>query len=100
MNDNNIAKKIKEAANIIWIIGILGSAITSVIYCIAYRYNKEGVTLIAILIIALGIFISWITSILMYAWGHFIENTDIISGRKTLDEIKKEEKDKNTNTSK
>lgn len=76
---NNIGRKIKMLATIVFIIGCVGSAIAGISLISAY----ESILSFGGLIIILGPLASWISTCLLYGFGQLIENSDIIANKCT-----------------
>ena len=69
---NNIGKKIKTISVVVTWIGIIA-------YCILGIVMMDQESFIAGFLIAIaGSFISWLSSLVLYGFGHLIENTDKI----------------------
>ena len=78
--EDNVGSKVKTLASVFRIIGIIGSIITGVIIIIT------GDPISGFLACAIGVFVSCIGYLPLYAIGHTAENTDIILKRlKNLD---------------
>ena len=72
---DHIGKKIMTLSTIISAIGIALSVILGIILMIAF----PDLVIIGLLIMALGIFISWVSSWMLYGYGRLIENSEIIA---------------------
>ena len=70
---NNIGEKIKSLAIFSTIIGIVLSALLGIRAIFTHSFI-EG-----LLIVAIGSFMAWIASFLLYGYGELIENTQIIA---------------------
>ena len=71
---NNIGGKIKGLAASVTVIGIIASVIVGLVLMTA-----DGDTVfLGILVAALGSFVSWLSSWLLYAFGQLVENSDTI----------------------
>ena len=70
---NNVGRKLKDIASAITFIGIAFSVILGIL-----MIKPLGI-LFALLIIAVGSFISWISSIGIYAFGELVDNSTIIA---------------------
>ena len=70
---NNIGKKVKIMAQVICFIGIVAWIIVGISYCLHWRAFFTG-----ILVAILGSFLSWLSSLALYAIGHIAENTEAI----------------------
>ena len=68
----NIGGKIKALAQVITWIGIIGSVIGG----ISVIAISEYLMLTGLLIMIIGSLISWVSSFVLYGFGHLIENTD------------------------
>jgi len=68
---DNIASKIKSAAKVVFWVGIAFSLITVLIFMTEDSYSQ-----LFILSIFLGLFSSWVLALLIYGFGHLIENSD------------------------
>ena len=69
----NVGRKLKDIASVITYIGIAFSVILGIL-----MIKPLGI-LFALLIIAVGSFISWISSIGIYAFGELVDNSTIIA---------------------
>lgn len=88
----NIGEKIKSLAKICTYIGI---AIFMMLGIIAIAFTKN--ILIGLIITGVGFFISWISSFLLFGFGEIISQTQIIANNTIKQNIKQNEKNKNTN---
>ena len=79
---DNISKKIKTIAKAVAFLGTVLSIVYGVI-TIINSGSGDGEIVIAIVTIISGIVISIVSAILIYGFGHLIENSDIIAGRST-----------------
>ena len=70
---NNVGRKLKDIASFITYIGIALSVILGILMIKSLGF------LLALLIIAVGSFISWISSIGIYAFGELVDNSTIIA---------------------
>ena len=70
---NNIGKKIKTLAVVIFILEVLAAFIVGL--CLLEDDDYE---LFALLLILLGPFVAWVSSFFVYGLGQLIDNTDII----------------------
>ena len=70
---NNVGRKLKDIASVITYIGIALSVILGILMIKSIGF------LLALLIIAVGSFISWISSIGIYAFGELVDNSTIIA---------------------
>ncbi len=68
----NIGSKIKTLAQVVTWIGIIGSAICGFVL----MGMDEDLIFIGLLIAILGSLSSWVSSFVLYGFGHLIENTD------------------------
>ena len=66
---DNIGSKIKIAAQIAFMLGVIGSMIFGLVIC----FGSEDFNAIGFLYILLGGIISWISTLLMYGFGELIE---------------------------
>jgi len=66
---NNIGSKIKIAAQILFVLGVIGSIIFGFVIC----FGSEDFNAIGLLYILLGGLSSWISTLLMYGFGELIE---------------------------
>ena len=71
---DNIGGKVKALATVLCIIGIVASIILGLMLL---SMN----ILLGLIVAALGSFISWLSSLALYAIGHTAENTDMIVRR-------------------
>lgn len=72
---DHIGKKIMTLSGIISAIGIVLSIILGFILIVAF----PDLAVMGLLIMASGIFISWISSWMLYGYGRLIENSEIIA---------------------
>ena len=72
---NNVGRKLKDVASIFTFIGIAFSVILGILMIKPFGF------LLAVLVIAVGCFASWISSIGMYAFGELVENSAIIASQ-------------------
>ena len=75
---NNVGRKLKDIASAITFIGIAFSVILGILIIKSLEIKSLGF-LFALLIIAVGSFISWISSIGIYAFGELVDNSTIIA---------------------
>lgn len=68
---DNISKKIKDLSKLFFIIG----SIVSVIAGIVMMSFKDIFILFGLLVIAVGVFVSWASSCLVYGFGELIDRT-------------------------
>ena len=73
---DNVASKLKTSANVLFILGVIGSVIWAIILFDDYDPEMNG-----IVALILGIATSWFSSLLIYGFGHLIENTDKLVGK-------------------
>lgn len=91
---NYIKERIKQAAEILLIIGIITSFIIGI-----YIISQE-LFIVGFVTIIVGIVLSWITSLVLYGFGELIQNSDIIAKRLCEhDESQEEHKNSSTSTS-
>lgn len=78
---NNVGGKIKAVAKVTAWIGI----VICVIYGFVMLVSMEDMALIGLLIMTVGSLTSWISALVLYGFGHLIENRDILvsQGSKT-----------------
>lgn len=69
---DNLVRKIKTFAQVICVLGIIGSVISGIVLFI----NEFIINGIAVILG--GAFLSWIGSLCLYGFGQLIENTDIL----------------------
>lgn len=81
----NIGAKIKGIAQFITWIGIIP---TIVLFCILASSGEGRFVAIGFVILIIGVIISWLSSILLYAFGHLVENSDTIAENSTLNNTK------------
>ena len=74
----NIGRKIQNIAKVVFYIGAIFSVLAGLIFLAAMIGEGEIVVgfLVGILIAAIGIFLSWICVLQLYAFGRITENTD------------------------
>lgn len=99
---DNIGSKVKTMAKIFCWLGIIGSIITGIALIIngtQYRY-QQGTVLYGVLVIIAGSFLSWLSSLGLYAIGESAENSRIcaeILAEKTGKNIKHQKKESGYN---
>lgn len=69
---NNIGKKLMGVASVFTTLGIIASIIIGIIFL------AEEEVLIGLIIIALGSFVSWLSSLALYGFGQLIDNTSVL----------------------
>lgn len=85
---DNIGGKIKSLAKIMTWVGIAISVILGLILL----FSGDGILMICgVVEMVIGSIFSWIGSFLLYAVGQIAQNTDILAGRVTLNEIEEED---------
>lgn len=87
MFNHRIAKTLKNMSLILFIIGIIASVLSGFIIML----QDKNLIFSAYLLIFLGVIGSLIGALLLYSWGHFIEDMDILCGRTDVEKIKKED---------
>ena len=78
---DNIGSKIKSLAQVVTIIGVIASVVLGIIFIA----NAGFVGLIVMLI---GILLSWVSSFITYGFGQLIENSDEMVRLMKTDDIK------------
>lgn len=76
----NIGKKIMILAKVICFLGIGVSVLWGIIYLLSERLYLEHIV-IALIIIASGALVSWLSSIFIYGFGELIDKTAEISNK-------------------
>ena len=80
----NAAAKLKAAARILCWLGIIGSLIKGITLIVqASRSYTDGsyITFLGLATIAAGAFISWLLSLVLYAFGELVEHTASIDSK-------------------
>ena len=72
----NIGKKIENVAIGWFILTSLSSILLALFICDSFTAHFAIQTLLFIIIVSLGIFISWVISLFIYGFGRLIENSD------------------------
>ncbi|MBE6763390.1 MAG: SHOCT domain-containing protein [Ruminococcaceae bacterium] len=81
---DNIGGKIKGLAKFMTGVGIAAS------WCVCISFLVTGDEVFALIGVGIGIvgsLLSWVSAFLLYGFGQLVENSDILAGRKTLEEI-------------
>ena len=100
---DNIGRKIKGLSNMLFWVGAIASTIIGLVIMGSLANRSRGseqgaIIFVGILLIAVGIFVSWLSSILLYGYGELID-----SNQKILHEMRalkgKTEKTKRVNIS-
>ena len=79
---NNIGGTIKTVAKVILIVGIVVSFFSwIVLLSIGIIDSKIAVIVYSLVVFILGLFTSWLSSLLLYGFGRLIENTDVLAQR-------------------
>ena len=86
---NNVGSKIKVMAKVFAWIGIA----ICVIYGFVMLVSMEDMALIGLLIMTVGSFVAWISSLVLYGFGELVENSSIMVGKKNTDNEKSKPKD-------
>ena len=87
----HIGGKIKILAKVICWIGIISSVIGGAVMMLnglAFENSEEVWG--GILVIVVGVLVSWIGSFRLYGFGQLVENTDILAGQYRKAEVRKE----------
>ena len=80
---NNIAKKIKNVAEIVCYLGIGISIVCGIIII----FVEVDLLLCGVLIAGIGSLASWLGSLMTYGFGQLIENTDILVAEKKRSDV-------------
>ena len=84
---DNIGSKIKNVTVVFTVIGMAVSVIAGIVVMLLEKSFLNF--LLGVIVIALGCFISWLTSLGMYGFGQLIENTDkLVAMQNEKEEIK------------
>ena len=86
---DNLVGKIKTFAQVICVLGIIGSVISGIVLFI----NEFIINGIAVILG--GAFLSWIGSLCLYGFGQLIENTDILVSQGENKQSKFDKSEKN-----
>lgn len=78
---DNIGSKIKIVAQILFVLGVIGSIIFGFVIC----FGSEDFNAIGFLYILLGGLISWLSTLLMYGFGELIERVCSIDKKPPTD---------------
>ena len=81
---DNIGGKIKGLAKFMTGVGI---AVSWGVAIACFVTEEEIMVLIGVGIGIVGSLLSWVSAFLLYGFGQLVENSDILAGRKTLEEI-------------
>ena len=77
---NNPARKIKVLAKVLFVVEVVLSVLGWIILnIIAIDTDEPYYASIAILVVLLGVPISWISNLLLYGYGSLIESNEIIA---------------------
>lgn len=76
---NNIGGKICGLARFFAVIGIIASVIAGVVLMVNARYGGAIMSLIGLLVMALGSLVAWMASWCLYGFGELISKTDDIN---------------------
>ena len=89
---DNAGRRIKNVINILFWISAIAQAISAII--VGIGIGDVGGFFVAVLLIVLGFFVSWLSALLLYAFGELCENImsvedDTRAIRKKLEEMEK-----------
>ena len=88
---NNIGEKIKSIARLFtW----LGIGISIVVAVALFTTEEDLLIALGLGVMIIGSLLSWVSSFLLYGFGQLIQNSDILAGRITLEEVIADEKQK------
>ena len=88
---NNIGKKIKTLAYFVFLIGIIGSIVSSIIL-FAQSHGDGAVILFGFLSLVIGPILSWVFSWFIYAWGDIVDNVQSIKEKQCGIDFSEQEK--------
>lgn len=91
MFNHRIAKTLKNMSLVVFIIGIIGVVLSGIII----MFQDNHFSFLGYLVIFLGIIGALIGALLLYSWGHFIEDMDVLCGRSDIEIIKNEDMQEN-----
>lgn len=69
---NNVGKKLMGVASVFTALGIIASFIIGIVLC------AEEEVLAGFIVMAVGSFASWLSSLALYGFGQLIENTSVL----------------------
>ena len=72
---DNIGEKIQKLAGVFCALGIIGSIVTGIVLIVQHSVG------LGILCMILGSLLSWVSTFVLYGFGHLIENTDVLVAR-------------------
>ena len=76
---NNVGKTIETLAKIFFVVGIVLSIVGwLILLVIAIDQNIAFYAVLAMIVLVFGITASWVNSVLLFAFGRLVKNSDIL----------------------
>lgn len=83
---DNVGRKIKVLAKVFFGVGVALSFATWVVF-IAYGANSENVVAMIFfgaLVMAIGMFASWVINVMLYGFGILVETNEAVAAKSTI----------------